>query len=226
MVDLTLQGLPLESVGLRCWSLRPESVNSRVADHVGGMVHALAPGPFATLGSLYSGCFDELGRGLSRVLGPLSCIFVAKLDEGKRKVMEDALSPLHSFSDVSEVKGQSLPVDVLCVMPPCVDVTRNRRVFNRLGGVPIDLKARGAASVSEHLVAIVEAVHSSSPSVIVIEQSTGLASHHPEAYKAFNSGLSRLPYVFYHGSVDASVVFRASHARDRLVWIGTRPSEH
>ena len=93
MVDLTLQGLPLESVGLRCWSLRPESVNSRVADHVGGMVHALAPGPFATLGSLYSGCFDELGRGLYRVLGPLLCVFVAELDEGKRKVLEDAFVP-------------------------------------------------------------------------------------------------------------------------------------
>ena len=202
-----------------------ESVNSRVADHVGGMVRALVPGPFVTLGTLYSGCFDELGRGLSRVLGPLSCIFLAELDDEKRMVLEDALSPLHSFSDVSEVKGQSLLVDVLCVTPPCVDVTRNRRVFNRLGGAAIDLKARGAASVSEHLIAIVEAVHSSSPSVIVIEQSTGLASHHPEAYNAFNSGLSRLPYVFYHGSVEASVVCGASHPHDRLVWIGIRPSE-
>ena len=44
-----------------------ESVNSRVADYIGGMVRALTPGLFATLGSLYSGCFDELGRGLSRV---------------------------------------------------------------------------------------------------------------------------------------------------------------
>ena len=95
-----------------------ESVNSRVADHVGGMVRALALEPFATLGSLYSGCFDELGRGLYRVLGPLLCVFVAELDEGKRKVLEDALSPLHSFSGVSEVKGQSLPVDVLCVHAP------------------------------------------------------------------------------------------------------------
>ena len=40
-----------------------ESVNFRVADHVGEMVHALAPGPFVTLGSMYSGRFDELGRG-------------------------------------------------------------------------------------------------------------------------------------------------------------------
>ena len=120
-----------------------ESVNSRVADRVGGMVDALAPGPFSTLGSLYSGCFDELGRGLSRVLGPLFCVFVAELDEGKRTVLEDALSPFYSFPDVSEVRGRSLPVDVLCVTPPCVDVTRNRRVFNRLNGVPIDLKARG-----------------------------------------------------------------------------------
>jgi hypothetical protein len=95
-----------------------ESVNSRVADHVGGMVRALVPGPFVTLGTLYSGCFDELGRGLSRVLGPLSCIFLAELDDEKRMVLEDALSPLHSFSGVSEVKGQSLPVDVLCVHAP------------------------------------------------------------------------------------------------------------
>ena len=95
--------------------------------------------------------------------------------------------------------------------------------FNRLNGVPIDLKARGAVSVSEHLAAIVEAVHSSSPAVLVIEQSTGLVSHHPESYKAFNSGLGRLPYVFYNGSVEASVECGASHARDRLVWIGIRP---
>ena len=95
-------------------------------------------------------------------------------------------------------------------------MTRNRRVFNRLGGVPIDLKARGAASVSEHLVAIVEAVAGALEfafRLIVIEQSTGLASHHPEAYKAFNPGLSCLPYVFHHGSVEASVVCGASHAR-------------
>jgi hypothetical protein len=200
-----------------------ESVNSRVADHVGGMVRALVPGPFATMGSLYSGCFDELGRGLSRVLGPLSCVFVAELDDGKRGVLEDALSPLYSFSDVSEVKGKSLPVDVLCITPPCVDVTRNRRVFNRLGGVPIDLVARGAAAVADQLAAIVEAVHSSSPSVLVIEQSPGLATHHPAAYEAFNAGIQRLPYIYYHGSVEASAVCGASHARDRLVWIGIRP---
>ena len=201
-----------------------ESVNSRVADHVGGMVRALAPGPFATVGSLYSGCFDELGRGLCRVLGPLSCVFVAELDDGKRKVLEDSLSPLYAFSDVSEVKGKRLPVDVLCITPPCVDVTRNRRAFNRLGGVPLDLVARGAAAVSEQLAAITEAVHSSSPSVIVIEQSPGLASHHPAAYVAFNAGIQRLPYVYYHGSVEASSVCGASHARDRLVWIGVHPS--
>ena len=187
-----------------------ESVNSRVADHVGGMVCALAPGPFATVGSLYSGCFDELGRGLCRVLGPLSCVFVAELDDGKRKVLEDSLSPLYAFSDVSEVKGKRLPVDVLCITPPCVDVTRNRRAFNRLGGVPLDLVARGAAAVSEQLAAITEAVHSSSPSVIVIEQSPGLASHHPAAYVAFNAGIQRLPYVYYHGSVEASSVSQSS----------------
>ena len=101
-------------------------------------------------------------------------------------------------------------------------MSQKRRAFNRLGGEDIDLKARGAASVSEPLVAVTEAARSSSPSVIVIEQSTGLASHHPEAYQSFNSGLSRLPYVFYHGSVEASVVCGASHARDRLVWIGIR----
>ena len=199
-----------------------ESVHSRVADHIGGMVHALTPGPFATLGTLYSGCFDELGRGVSRVLGPLSCIFLAESDADKRRVLESEVSPIHSFADVSEVKGLTLPVDVLCVTPPCVDVSQKRRAFNRLGGEAIDLKARGAVSVSEHLVAVTEAVRSSSPSVIVIEQSTGLASHHPEAYQSFNSGLSRLPYVFCHGSVEASVVCGASHARDRLVWIGTR----
>ena len=183
----------------------------------GGVVCSLAYGPLSTVGSLYSGCFDELGRGLHRVLGPLSCVFVAELDDGKRKVLEDALSPLYAFSDVSEVKGKSLPVDVLCITPPCVDVTRNRRAFNRFGGVPIDLIARGAAAVSEQLAAITEAVHSSSPSVIVIEQSPGLASHHPAAYVAFNAGLQRLPYVYYHGSVEASGVCGASHARDRLV---------
>ena len=70
-----------------------------------------------------------------------------------------------------------------------------------------------------------EAVHSSSPSVIVIEQSPGLASHHPAAYEAFNAGIQCLPYVYYHGYVEASAVCGASHARDRLVWIGIRPSE-
>jgi site-specific DNA-cytosine methylase len=152
-------------------------------------------------------------------------VFVAELDDGKRKVLEDALSPLHLFSDVSEVEGKSLPVDVLCITPPCVDVTRNRRVFNRLGGVPVDLVARGAAAVAGQLAAIVDAVHSSSPSVIVVEQSPGLASHHSAAYEAFNAGIQRLPYIFYHGSVEASAVCGASHARDRLVWIGIRPSE-
>ena len=43
-----------------------ESVNSRVADYVGGMVRALTPSPFSTLGTLYSGCFDELGPRYSR----------------------------------------------------------------------------------------------------------------------------------------------------------------
>ena len=81
------------------------------------MVRALTSAPFATLGTLYSGCFGELGRGLSRVLGPLSCVFLADLDADKLKMLEDEVSPIHSFADVSEVKGLSLPVDVLSVEP-------------------------------------------------------------------------------------------------------------
>ena len=79
---------------------------------------SLTPDPFATLSTLYSDCFDELGRGVSRVLGPLSCVFLAELDADKRKVLEGEVSPIHSFADVSEVKDLSLPVDVLCVTPP------------------------------------------------------------------------------------------------------------
>ena len=59
------------------------------------------------------------------------------------------------------------------------------------------------------------------PRVIMMEQSSGLRSHHRASYRMFNRVLRALPYEWYHGQIDAADL-GASHHRRRLGWIGVR----
>ena len=57
---------------------------------------------------------------------------------------------------------------------------------------------------------------------VVIEQSDGLRTHHPQIYHAFRDTLDTLPYVWMHRSVDAHREYDGTHFRERLLWIGVR----
>ena len=56
---------------------------------------------------------------------------------------------------------------------------------------------------------------------IIIEQTSGLRSHHRMLYDEMQEALLRLPYVWRHSLVRAEEV-GAPHARARLVWAGVR----
>ena len=96
-----------------------------MADYVAVAARSLLRGDLSvgSLGSLYSGAFDELGAAVKRVFGPVSTHYVAEREESFRAVLREAYNPRYLLQDVCE--APRMPhVDILVASPPCVEVSR------------------------------------------------------------------------------------------------------
>ena len=126
------QGLALTA--LRYYSdyqvcgLLAEAVHSKVADFAATVVSHFLTGPLLTVGSLYSGAFDELGTGCQRIFPGLRRSFVAESDSTKLRVLWESFGPDRCYSDVSEVDG-CYPADVLVASPPCLVFSKANRML-------------------------------------------------------------------------------------------------
>ena len=165
------------------------------------------------VGSLFAGAFDALSCGFAAVVDS-SCEFVAELDETKRELQRSVHSPRCVYQSAEEAARRCPQVDAVVASPSCRMVSRAHEDAD--GG------AEAVDSTLEHFGHIAQAVTRASPLVVVVEQSDGLATHHPDAYAEAKRLLDGLPYVWSHTCSDLRVSFGASHRRRRLLWVGVR----
>ena len=111
------------------------SLHSRMADYLATAARSLLRRDVdaLSLGSLYSGAFDELGAAVKRVFGPVSTHFTAEKDASFNSVLRESHNPRYLLDDAVHAPSMT-HVDILVASPPCVEVSRARRAFNRLGG--------------------------------------------------------------------------------------------
>ena len=184
-----------------------ESVHGRVADYVAGVGRSMFVGCCATVGSLYSGAFDELSVACVRCFGPLSYVFAAESCVKKAEVLRRGRCPGVLYECVAGACGAP-HVDVLVASPSCLSFsTANRGVVDSVG--------EALAQVGEMRAVLL----SSRPCVFILEQTVGLKSHHAEAYGVYQAFFGSIPYFVRHGVVGARESFQASHCRSRLMWV-------
>ena len=188
-----------------------ESVHYRVAHYCAAFALDQCSG-LHTIGSLYSGAFDALAHGFASAGTLLSSRFQSEQDPLKRSVLEASSGTEVIYSTVEEAAKVCPVVDVLVASPSCHEVST--------AGCSTSQEA--AAAVAGHLRCILGCLHRAHPRAVVIEQSYGLCTHHPESYDIFCRGLASVPYRVYHRSLDAHVHFCASHYRRRLLWVMLR----
>ena len=105
-------------------------------------------------------------------------------------------------------------VDALVASPSCQKVSRAHEDMD--GGT------EAVDTTMEHFGLIVRTALRACPLVVVVEQSDGLATHHPDAYIEARRLLDGLPYVWSHTRSDSHADFGSSHERRRLLWVGVR----
>ena len=184
-----------------------ESVHGRVANFVAGVARGMFVGACASVGSLYSGAFDELSAACVRSFGPLVYAFAAESCEKKARVLSLGRGPRILYGSVCAA-ACAAHVDVLVASPPCLRFS----TANRGGGNAVEEAACQVAAMMSVLL-------SSRPCVFVVEQTLGMRSHHVDAYAVYRSFFDSIPYVVCHGVVDARSDFGSSHVRSRLMWV-------
>jgi site-specific DNA-cytosine methylase len=131
-----------------------------------------------TIGSLFSGACDSLAEGFASRGHPLLRVYATEIDSLKQQVLRSYYAYIHVFGDAALVK--LFPrVDVLVATPSCHEVSSVRH--------PDDDFDVGSA-VDSHLQAITRAVQESRPEVFVVEQSSGLYTHHRSVFDRFDTG--------------------------------------
>ena len=152
-----------------------ESVHSKVADFAATVAsHYLGPG-LHTVGSMYSGAFDELGTGCQRMVPGLRRSFVSEIDPSKLRILWESFGPDRCYGDVCEIDG-CFPADILVASPPCLVFSKANRV-----SAPSDRLAEAASQVAS----IRRVISLLAPSAVILEQTEGLKTHCSEAYSLY-----------------------------------------
>ena len=192
--------------------LLAEAVHSKVSDFASTVASHFLPGPISTVGSLYSGAFDELGSGCQRIFPGSRRSFVAESDPIKLRVLWESFGPDRCYADVADVDG-CYPADVLVASPPCLVFSKANRTSTAASQLET---ARAQVSSIRRVVGLL------APRAIVIEQTEGLRTHCGLAYAEYLALWEGLGYRVYHSLVDARNTCGASHHRSRLIWVAVR----
>ena len=137
-----------------------------------------------------------------------------------RCLREGYLVPADAMYSTSEelVEERVGEADWLVATPPCKWLSTAPKLKKEAAV----LRARETkVRTRRDTMTITNAVLKFKPKAVIIEQTSGLRSHHRMLYDEMQEALLRLPYVWRHSLVRAEEV-GAPHARARLVWAGVR----
>ena len=189
-----------------------EAVHSKVADFAATVARHYLGTSFLTVGSMYSGTFDELGSGCLRMFPGLRRSFISESDPTKLRVLWESFGPDRCYSDVADIDGH-YPADILVASPPCLVFSKANRVSTA------EAQKATALKQTESIRRVILLV---SPRVVIMEQTEGLLTHCGIAYGVYLGMWEGLGYRVYHSVVDAHATCGASHHRSRLIWVALR----
>ena len=194
-----------------------ESVHARLANYCAMSAVVLAGSALSTIGSLYSGAFDALAEGFVSVGTPLSRLFAAERDVTKQKVLRASYAYLHIYSSAMDAASYCPNVDVLVASPPCHEVSSARRSEST-----VEADSLATEAVDSHLSAITACITRAEPRIFIVEQSSGLLTHHRSTFDNFDAAIKSIGYRVLFLDVDAAADLQSTHARRRLIWLGVR----
>ena len=205
------------------------AVDSRVADlAVQNAMMMLAKegwrcetGAAPTVISLYAGALDSLQAAVRRSYGRTRCTAVAESCPLRAACLRAGyLIPesevyLSTEELVRRHRGQA---DWLLATPPCALLSTAPKMQR---AAALDRAALARAQTRAMLELLREAAMKFCPRVIMMEQTSGLRTHHAALYQEVQDGLQALPFTWRHGLVRAERL-GAPHRRARLLWVGVR----
>ena len=196
-------------------SMLAESVHSSVATYAATVGRKEFSGRIATVGSLYSGGFDELGSGALRVFNGARRSFMAENDSTKMKILAHSYGGTLVYPGVEYI-GDGHVADCIVASPPCLIYSKANRSSTSEGQ---DRAAREQVGQMRRVLTALK------PSVFIMEQTSGLRTHCPLSYNVFTHLWDGLPYRVYHSLVDAHRDCGGSHYRERLIWVAVKVDE-
>ena len=175
--------------------------------------------------SMFSGALDTTLLGGQAEGWWARCLACAERDERRRECVGEAyLVPLNMRFASAEDMARSLDarwcrlqLDALCATPSCRLLSAAQRTKGRAARAALQARAREQLLLDIAAVKLV--AQGSCPTVIFLEETAGLKSHHKALYAELQEELRSWPYEWRHGRVDCADL-GAAHHRRRLVWVG------
>ena len=174
-----------------------------------------------TSGAMYAG-LGTLGLALRDVVADRGlttrCAWVAEREPKLARVARESLAAtrVHGDAEANEM-AQAEKVDIVHAGWPCVKLSTGRRTT----GSAEERRKEATSSVARAFKAVKRYADVAKPSVIVLENVVGFATHYRPIFKAFNRALRRMPYRWERCCTNATR-WGACHRRRRLLWVGQR----
>jgi len=212
------------------WEAATISVDARMADagwtNVEEMLAEAGCGLEGPLryAAMFCGALDALLAALRHRVSAVECVAVAEKHEARRRCVGEAYCvPLERRYRTAWQLARQLEekVDVLTATPDCslLSTAPHTARWRRAARAQ-----RAAQQLRSDVAAVGEAARRSGAKVIVMEQTSGLATHHRKLYAEVQRTLRRWPFTWRHAMVDAAAL-GAPHHRKRLLWVGVRVEE-
>ena len=168
------------------------------------------------------GALDTILMG-GRTLGlAIECCALAERDKGRRASAGTAyLVPeaRRFVSALAMARGFRVMVDVVTMTPSCKLLSSAQRGLTAAQREA--LKRRAFAQLRADVLALELLVEGCRPTVIMIEESSGLLSHHKEAFAWMQHRCLGWPYRWRFACNDCATL-GAAHRRKRVLWVAVR----
>ena len=177
---------------------------------------------------MFAGALDTIFAGGRAARWAPSLRYVAVAEKCRRRlecVGSAYAVPMEGrFALASEMADRwSGQLDVMSVTPSCKKLSSAPRM---LGGAvqAARRKREGRKQLLADVACARRVMERCKPTIVMIEETACLHSHHAELYAELQSELASWPYEWRHGLVDCADL-GAAHHRRRVLWVGVRRAD-
>ena len=168
---------------------------------------------------LYAGAVDAFFNAARRRMGNVWYEAAAELNRGRAECLQEAYQVREVYKTADEMAEAGRGMGgVMSASPICKKLSTAQQVPKAKRPA---WRARATQQTRRDTATIIKAIRKWRPTMVVIEQTSALRTHHAKAYAEMQAALQRLPYVWRHSIVEAADL-GAPHKRKRLIWAAAR----